>query len=92
MSEAKNLARALNLSHGLDMMGGADAEAMAPGSEDPLSDCKSLITVNYNPHQFIIFFFLGDEEFDGHFTNYYEGNKFKFKIFFDKKTKQNNFL
>ena len=60
MSEAKNLARALNLSHrdGLDMMGGADAEAMAPGSEDPLSDCKSLITVNYNPHQFIIFFSL----------------------------------
>ncbi len=97
MSEAKNLARALNLSHrdGLDMMGGADAEAMAPGSEDPLSDCKSLITVNYNPHQFIIFFFpffLGDEEFDGHFTIYYEGNKFKFKNFFDKKTKQNNFL
>ncbi len=38
------------------MMGGADAEAMAPGSEDPLSECKSLITVNYNPHQFIIFF------------------------------------
>ncbi len=46
-------------------MGGADAEAieefinefMAPGSEDPLSDCKSLITVNY-PHQFIIFFFF----------------------------------
>ncbi len=88
MSEARNLARALNLSHrdGLDMMGGADAEAieefisefMAPGSEDPLSDCKSLITVNY-PHQFIIVFFLGDEEFDGHFTNYYEGNKFIFK-------------
>ncbi len=67
MSEARNLARALNLSHrdGLDMMGGADAEAieelinefMAPGSEDPLSDCKSLITVNY-PHQFIFFFFF----------------------------------
>ncbi len=91
MSEARNLARALNLSHrdGLDMMGGADAEAieelinefMAPGSEDTLSDCKyqiTLITVNYNPHQFIILF-LGDEEFDGYFTNYYEGNKFKFK-------------
>ncbi len=41
------------------MMGGADAEAieelinefMAPGSEDPYSDCKyqiTLITVNYN--------------------------------------------
>ncbi len=53
MSEARNLARALNLSHrdGLDIMGGADAEAieelinefLAPGSEDPLSDCKSLI-------------------------------------------------
>ncbi len=70
MSEARNLAGALNLSHrdGLDMMGGADAEAieelinefMAPGSEDPLSDCKyqiTLITVNYNPHRFIIFFF-----------------------------------
>ncbi len=30
MSEARNLARALNLSHrdGLDMMGGADAEAI----------------------------------------------------------------
>ncbi len=58
MSEARNLARALNLSHcdGLDMMGGADTEAMAPGSEDPLSDRKSLITVNYNPHQFIFFF------------------------------------
>ncbi len=47
---------------------------MAPGSEDPLSDCKSLITAIT-----ITFFFLGDEEFDGHFTNYYEGNKFKFK-------------
>ncbi len=68
MSEARNLARALNLGHrdGLDMMGGGDAEAieelinefMAPGSEDPLSDRKSLITVNYNPHQFIIFFFF----------------------------------
>ncbi len=34
------------------------------------------------------FFFLGDEEFDGHFTNYYEGNKFKFKIIFSiKRTK-----
>ncbi len=28
---------------------------------------------------FFFFFFLGDEEFDGHFTNYYESNKFKFK-------------
>ncbi len=58
-------------------------ECLAPGSEGPLSDCKSLITVNYNPHQFLFFFFffffLGDEDFDGHFTNYYEGNKFKFK-------------
>ncbi len=48
MSEAWNLARALNLRHrdGLDMMGGADGEAleliskfMAPGNEDQPSDC-----------------------------------------------------
>ncbi len=50
MSEAWNLARALNLRHrdGLDMMGGgADGEAleglicefMAPGSEDQPPDC-----------------------------------------------------
>ncbi len=30
-------------------------------------------------------FFLGDEEFDGHFTNYYEGNKFKLDFFWIKK-------
>ncbi len=59
MSEAKNLARALNLSHrdGLDMMGGADAEAMAPGSEDPLSDCKSLIITLISSSSFFPFFF-----------------------------------
>ncbi len=49
MSEAWNLAKALNLRHrdGLDTMGGADGEAleelisefMAPGSEDQPPDC-----------------------------------------------------
>ncbi len=72
MSEARNLARALNLSHsdGLDMMGGAEAEAieelinefMAPGSEDPLSDCKSLILqltmTLISPSSFFFFFFF----------------------------------
>jgi len=49
MSKASKVARALNLCHrnGLDLMGGADAEAieelisefMAPGSEEPPPDC-----------------------------------------------------
>ncbi len=49
MSEASNVARALNLctAIGLDLMGGANAEAieelisefMAPGSDEPPPDC-----------------------------------------------------
>ena len=70
MSEARNLAKALNLSHrdGLDLMGGADAQAieeliiefMAPGSEDPSSDCKYLIILplDYNFNLFITILFF----------------------------------
>ena len=64
MTEAKDLARALNLRHSdsLDLMGGADAKAleelisefMAPGSEDQTPDCKYSINQITHTHNFFL--------------------------------------
>ncbi len=66
MTEAKDLARALNLRHSdsIDLIGGADAEAleelisefMAPGSEDQTPDCK--YSINQNNYSYVITFFF----------------------------------